>query len=541
MVASRFRADRSLLNYGHEILECLIDPIDTDGIVGLTLPIRGTKWQIESLKKMVHDGVIIPGSSFLNYKLATLTPDCVQLSVDLNVIEAVEPFVDLSDGTVNHVAGKLDSSLRTAETTVEKTKSYAVSTIGQKKALVVKVKDSVGKTVADSPEVISNALFCTEEDVISLTNNLNICSNDVFTIGPGDITVPSLTTPNADGVIEVDIHLSLEGNSPALIKNAITAAVNTKLGFSLPGPFDHVFYLLEDCYYDCGWGAYSYVNHWLSVYQSEYYKHIGVVMHEIGNNLGLGYSGGLDDVFDSDYTGIMGNPFHHDSGLCYNPAKNWQLGWFDSNKITVNPLNGPVTVELFGTTDASINPKDIPVVLKIETGTWADLFVGFNHGFGDATIEVLDELVVVEAGLNGEAYSQSYLKAHLLNEETYICKDFGGLGLELKITAIDIDLDSTHPYALINIELEGHSLVGINANLENIADAEVDVSLNDGLNTNLDVDVLGDAVEVDANLDIGKEQDVDIDLNIVPVVCNTLTDKLSCRSNGCAWLFGKCC
>ena len=73
MSASRFRADRSLLNYGHEILECLIDPIDTDGIVGLTLPIRGTKWQIESLKKMVHDGVIIPGTSFLNYKLATLS------------------------------------------------------------------------------------------------------------------------------------------------------------------------------------------------------------------------------------------------------------------------------------------------------------------------------------------------------------------------------------------------------------------------------------------------------------------------------------
>lgn len=103
-------------------MECLVDPVDADGIVGLTLPIRGTKWQIESLKKMVHDGVIIPGTSFLNYELATLTPDCVQLPVDLNVIEAVETVVDLSDGTVNHVAGKLD--------TVEKTKSYAASTNG---------------------------------------------------------------------------------------------------------------------------------------------------------------------------------------------------------------------------------------------------------------------------------------------------------------------------------------------------------------------------------------------------------------------------
>jgi hypothetical protein len=37
------------------------------------------------------------------------------------------------------------------------------------------------------------------------------------------------------------------------LNSAVTQAVEAKLGRSLPGPWDHVMYVLEACYVDCGW------------------------------------------------------------------------------------------------------------------------------------------------------------------------------------------------------------------------------------------------------------------------------------------------
>ena len=70
-------------------------------------------------------------------------------------------------------------------------------------------------------------------------------------------------------------------------------------------------FVLEKCYNGCGWAAYAYVNSWMSVYQvrihvalacyakavvshsdrtaikwqSVYYKHVGVQVHELGKDL----------------------------------------------------------------------------------------------------------------------------------------------------------------------------------------------------------------------------------------------------------------
>ena len=35
-------------------------------------------------------------------------------------------------------------------------------------------------------------------------------------------------------------------------------------------------YVVEKCYVGCGYAAYAYVNGWLSVYQDQFYKHVGV-------------------------------------------------------------------------------------------------------------------------------------------------------------------------------------------------------------------------------------------------------------------------
>jgi hypothetical protein len=57
---------------------------------------------------------------------------------------------------------------------------------------------------------------------------------------------------------------------------------------ALPGPYDHVMYILEKCYVDCTYAAYAYINGYLGVvYQGENYKYVGGLMHETGHNFGL--------------------------------------------------------------------------------------------------------------------------------------------------------------------------------------------------------------------------------------------------------------
>ena len=124
----------------------------------------------------------------------------------------------------------------------------------------------------------SDEVFGTGVDPVNLKSNIEECSWGKATV------VPGLGDPNevATGVIEVSIGVSLEGNSRSTIRNAVTTAVEQKLGHSLPGPYNYVLYSLENCYgSECGWAAYAYINSWNSVYQNRYYKLPGVLFHEV--------------------------------------------------------------------------------------------------------------------------------------------------------------------------------------------------------------------------------------------------------------------
>jgi hypothetical protein len=138
---------------------------------------------------------------------------------------------------------------------------------------------------AYTPEQISDDLFGTINDPNNMVTQFYDCSWGQLDIktGPRDNTDISQHEV-APGVIEVNIDIPLAGNSRATIRNAVTTAVQSKLGFNLPGPFDHVLYILQGCYVDCGWAAYAYINSWNSVFQGRYHTYTGVQVHEIGKS-----------------------------------------------------------------------------------------------------------------------------------------------------------------------------------------------------------------------------------------------------------------
>ena len=171
------------------------------------------------------------------------------------------------------------------------TQGRRLSVTGNKPILAVKVFDVNGVARAESVATISDDIFgsgsaannrySSSTDPVNLASQLYECSMETLEVVPGD-------SPHneAPGVINVTIPLDITSGTDAGsrydVRNAVTAAVQAKLGFSLPGPYEQVMYVLENCYHDCGWAAYAYINSWNSVYQSSYYKQTGVLVHELG-------------------------------------------------------------------------------------------------------------------------------------------------------------------------------------------------------------------------------------------------------------------
>jgi len=133
--------------------------------------------------------------------------------------------------------------------------------------------------------------------------------------------------------------------------------------------------------------------------------------------------------------------------MCYNGAKSWQIGWYNDRKIMLNPktelasnANWGTMVTLVGIADYQ-NVANIPVVLKLETGTDNDYFIAFNRAVGvnADNVEADDEVTVVLAGKNGESVSSSDQKATLQVGEQYVINKFGGGGRDCPIKLVSID------------------------------------------------------------------------------------------------------
>jgi hypothetical protein len=149
---------------------------------------------------------------------------------------------------------------------------------------------------------------------------------------------------------------------------------------------------------------------------------------------------------------MMGNPLYSDDigAMCFNAAKSWQLGWYDSSKISIDPREGSWTGNIVGIADFANNPLNDPVIVKVETGTGTDQFIAFNRatGINRHTDEADDEVTIVQTGLNGELYSQSFLKATLKSGEVYTIPQWDGTqDLTITAKAININTGSSAGYA----------------------------------------------------------------------------------------------
>ena len=241
--------------------ECILDPRDAGGDENMAVPIRLSDEQKLVLQTKFENGELQSQSSTL------------MLGQDM-LISNEGVFIPVARNSFGIGKRQSNNGLHIGEGGSNNGRNLSI-TEGDKPFLVVKVTDSQGRKRNESTDQISDDIFGTDGDNMTLKSQMNDCSFGKFKITAG-VGNEHEASP---GVIEVTIDKSLVGNSPSTIEQAVTTEVQSLLGHSLPGPYAHVMYVLEGCYTDCGWAAYAHVDSWLSAYQGQYYKMVGVQMH----------------------------------------------------------------------------------------------------------------------------------------------------------------------------------------------------------------------------------------------------------------------
>ena len=143
-----------------------------------------------------------------------------------------------------------------------------------------------------------------------------------------------------------------------------------------------------------------------------------------------------------------------------------KLSWYDDKKLIIDPLvENEKQVTLVGIADYNNNPSGHNVVVKIETGSSNDYFVGFNRAVGvnAQNDEGSNVVTVIQVdGRDGEGYSQSYLKAKLgfVGDTTgslYTIPNFAGTTSPLNIEVLEINVGVNPATATVNFHYKAYS------------------------------------------------------------------------------------
>ncbi len=221
--------------------ECEMDPSDVDGKTGLTRVISASDEQLASLEAIFARSKVVSSETVLYHGQGVefdgesiFLPDCL----------------DIEDSIVRDLSRR----------------RLAVVD-GTNPVLAVRVTDGAGLAHPDGADVISDNVFGTGGDEVNLRSQLEACSFGKLRVQAG--ANPPDPNEAAEGVVEVSIDVSLEGSSRVAVRNAVSSALQDLLGHALPGPYQHVMYILEetagsDDTIDGGWAAYALINHWVS-------------------------------------------------------------------------------------------------------------------------------------------------------------------------------------------------------------------------------------------------------------------------------------
>jgi len=324
-----------------------------------------------------------------------------------------------------------------------------LATTGTKTVVAVRVI-AANAAYGFSEATLSDEVFGTSGDGFNLKKGYEQCSHNQLTINPGGsakgivngVTTITVSTDVTQGDVEM--------------RNAVTAAINTKFGVSNPTAIaNHWMYCLPPG--TMSGIAYAFINSWMSVYSNEWCNYPSGQIHELGHNFGYAHSNEGTTNY-GDQSGMMGYSYGQDEGpvMCFNAAKSWQTGWFDNKRVNMNIGGTGATDNCFdgeitGQSDYNVNTNQIMLV-KMNRSAGRDLFLMYNKktGINSGTVEGGNLVTIVEADGEGTTYGESWLVAKLGAGQIYTASNYLGAGKDLVITVLSIGATAN-----VRIEYDG--------------------------------------------------------------------------------------
>lgn len=341
---------------------------------------------------------------------------------------------------------------------------------GVMNTLVVRV--NANDNSPPSAASLSNDIF---SDDYCLKSQFNTCSYGKLQIEEYvEGTIAELPTA-APGVVDLYVDANAEGNDSKTMESLANEALKTALGLSgseSPGDvFDLVLYCMPPGMGN--WLSYAYIYEYDSYYNDEDCSYLSAQMHEVGHNLGLHHSGEfagdepatVADEYE-DQTGYMGYTYLYDDipAMCFNAAKNWELGWYEGQRTEVDILSEisdqASSYKLNGVVDYDPEAGET-VVLKI-----GDFYIGYNKAtdFNSGTQEAVNMVTIVEnlwfPGLSD--FSKLEAKLNVGDSHTFVIDDLDILAREgatehelsssVSITVSYVALENNDKDAIIEIQ-----------------------------------------------------------------------------------------
>ena len=137
----------------------------------------------------------------------------------------------------------------------------------------------------------------------------------------------------------------------------------------------------------------------------------------------------------------MGSSYALDEGpiMCYNGPNNWQLGWYEDRRVSLNS-GYSWSGKLYGISDYQSSSSNDAVVIKISSSP--NTYVSFNRqaGISLGTQEAGDKVLVHQKSAGPSNYGESYLVAKLdpgqsttVNGNKISYKSFSGVYANVQI------------------------------------------------------------------------------------------------------------
>mmetsp|Transcript_3716 Transcript_3716/g.5498 ORF Transcript_3716/g.5498 Transcript_3716/m.5498 type:complete len:621 (-) Transcript_3716:90-1952(-) len=331
---------------------------------------------------------------------------------------------------------------------------------GQKTVLAVKIVVSDGAYGFD-PSYLECKVFGTTNgsesncnDSYHLTNGYSECSYGKLTLTKAAARTGSGNASSiSNGVVTVTLPTTSTTAGDGTVRNAVTSALNSAFG-SATSLADHLMYCLPPN--TMNGIAYAYINSWNSVYSNNWCNNVSVQLHEIGHNLNLAHSNEGTQTY-ADQSGMMGYSYNNESTprMCFNAAKNFQLGWYSDKTTTVTPSAATVEEacfagDLYGYGTAFYGDGAAQTVgIKVnDSGSSTDVYIMFNAktGIQSGTVEGGNQVMVVTASGEGTSYAESTLVQKITtNTAGYPLPGFSN-------TVLYVDSNTPNSHASIRIE-----------------------------------------------------------------------------------------